>query len=718
MKRFLQLLSLIALCTVSARAAALSGTASITFTGTGPYQYFITLTNTGTGPIGTFWFAWVPGQNYLATSPTSVQDPTGWTHSITPPGGGFAIEWVATTPLASGQTINFSFTSTDTPLQIAGNSLFFSHPKVTTTVLYAGQPLTGTAFQLIVQPIDFPTPPSLAITTTNLPDGTNNENYSQTLVATGGTAPYTWTVTSGLLPKGLKLSSAGVLSGKPAAGGDFNFTVKATDSASTTGTQPLSLTILTPDLIAPKLTLTSPKTGTKEGTNSATVSGTATDNIAISNVLFSVNGGDWTPATLVGTAWTAQAAGLLPGTNTFAVFAVDTSGNVSATNTIKLDYIVSAPLVVTITPAGSGTLKPDLNGELLAISNRFSMKAKADKGFGFQFWSLATDAGTNMTNNASLSFTMVTNLVITANFVDNQAPTLKIISPKANAKETNGTVTVSGTATDNLGVTAVGVQINTNDWVMADGTNNWSTTLPVSRGPNTIRAYAMDAAGNISKTNTVKFTGNLPPDWAPDSLADSTVLVTPDAGAPLSASFSVTNFSQTDTTTTNDSGTGSYAYNKSATNIADLLLTFDAPPGISNSVAEDILLTFTSLNAGRFTNSESSGAFSIEPATTFLPPSFSGHTITAVDASHNSTNVVKFTSKTGVTVTSDSVRTGTYTVTSASPVAAMIVIAFTGSPNVTFLQVTFSSKSAGNFDVNSFDCINPPDSDFGTFTFK
>ena len=61
--------------------------------------------------------------------------------------------------------------------------------------------------------------------------------------------------------------------------------------------------------------------------------------------------------------------------------------------------------------------------------------------------------------------------------------------------------------------------------------------------------------------------------------------------------------------------------------------------------------------------------------------------------SHNNTNVVKFTSKTGV-MKRPRTRSvmGTYTVTSASPVAAMIVFAFTSSPNVTFLQVTFSSR--------------------------
>ena len=715
MKRFLQLLSLIALLSaaVSARAAALSGAASITVTGNGPYQYSIDFTNTGTGPIGTFWFAWVPGQNYLATSPTSVQTPAGWNDTITS-GGGFAIEWVANTPLAAGQTLNFGFTSTDTPQQVFGNSMFFSHPPVTTSVLYAGQPLTGTAFQFVVQPVGF-VAPTLTITTTNLPDGTNNENYSQTLAATGGQPPYMWTVTSGSLPKGLKLSSAGLLSGKPTAGGQFDFTVKATDSASITGTQALSLTILTPDTTAPKLSISAPKSGTSEGTNTVTVSGMASDNIAVSNVLFSVNGSDWSPATVNGNNWTAQASGLLPGTNTFSAIAVDTSGNVSTTNTIKLNYIVSATLVVNI--VGSGSIKTDLNGELLAISNRFTMKATPAKGFGFQFWSVAANGITNMFNTASLTFTMTTNLVITVTFVDDQAPVLKITSPKSNAKETNSTVTVTGTASDNVGVTTVGVQVNSSGWVMAEGSNNWSATLPVSSGANTVEAYAMDAAGNISKTNTVKFTGVLPPDWAPDSLVDSTVLVTPDAGEPISASFDATTFSQADTTTTNDSGTGTYTYNKSATNFADLFLTFTAPPGLSNNAAGDIQLTFTNANTGRFTNGPNTGSFLVETQSALLPSSFSGHTITAVSVDME-TNVVKFTSKTGVTVTSNSVRNGTYTVTPASPVAAMIVITFTGSSNVTFLQVTFNAKSSGNFDVNSFDGVNPPESDFGTFTFK
>jgi uncharacterized protein (TIGR03437 family) len=59
--------------------------------------------------------------------------------------------------------------------------------------------------------------------------------YSQKLSATGGTPPYTWTVLSGSLPPGLILSStAGTVTGTPAAAGTFTFTIQVSDSAGTT----------------------------------------------------------------------------------------------------------------------------------------------------------------------------------------------------------------------------------------------------------------------------------------------------------------------------------------------------------------------------------------------------------------------------------------------------------------------------------------------------
>jgi hypothetical protein len=88
--------------------------------------------------------------------------------------------------------------------------------------------------------------PPTVITAPSLPAGMVNVAYSQTLVATGGTAPYTWTLASGTLPTGITLSTAGVLSGTPSNSGTYNFAFTVADSSTpvqtaTTGTVTLTI---------------------------------------------------------------------------------------------------------------------------------------------------------------------------------------------------------------------------------------------------------------------------------------------------------------------------------------------------------------------------------------------------------------------------------------------------------------------------------------------
>jgi hypothetical protein len=65
----------------------------------------------------------------------------------------------------------------------------------------------------------------------SLPDATLNQAYSATLPASGGVAPYAWTVLSGSPPPGLAVASAtGAVSGTPATVGTFNFSY-TTDSS-------------------------------------------------------------------------------------------------------------------------------------------------------------------------------------------------------------------------------------------------------------------------------------------------------------------------------------------------------------------------------------------------------------------------------------------------------------------------------------------------------
>jgi hypothetical protein len=86
----------------------------------------------------------------------------------------------------------------------------------------------------------------LTVQTFSLPQGTVGVAYaSTTLQATGGVSPYTWSTTSGSLPSGLALASAGVISGTPTVAGTSNFTVQVQDSTNATASSPESITVVT-----------------------------------------------------------------------------------------------------------------------------------------------------------------------------------------------------------------------------------------------------------------------------------------------------------------------------------------------------------------------------------------------------------------------------------------------------------------------------------------
>jgi len=85
--------------------------------------------------------------------------------------------------------------------------------------------------------------PTLTLSASTLPGIVLNSGYTTALSVRGGEAPYTFTLTSGSLPAGVSLSSAGVLSGTPTASGTFTFGVHIVDSSSPAGSLDVSLTL-------------------------------------------------------------------------------------------------------------------------------------------------------------------------------------------------------------------------------------------------------------------------------------------------------------------------------------------------------------------------------------------------------------------------------------------------------------------------------------------
>src|SRR5262245_26574938 len=101
------------------------------------------------------------------------------------------------------------------------------------------------------------------ITTTSLPNGTIGVEYVQTLAATGGIRPYTWSVIQGALPTGLSLSASfGEIGGTPTTSGTFAFRVRVTTILGQTDDAALSITINYPPPVVSTASLPAGTVGT------------------------------------------------------------------------------------------------------------------------------------------------------------------------------------------------------------------------------------------------------------------------------------------------------------------------------------------------------------------------------------------------------------------------------------------------------------------------
>jgi hypothetical protein len=275
------------------------------------------------------------------------------------------------------------------------------------------------------------------------------------------------------------------------------------------------------DMNWPTLSITNVTAGMSVSNAAFTVKGIAGDNVAVSNVYYSLNNTGWSNGVTDNnwTNWTTAVLMLTPGTNTIAAYAVDTSGNVSTTNTVSFDYVPNA--ILTVSTNGVGSLSTNYSGASLQVGNSYAITATAGTGFVFTNWTGGTGLPLMiLTNVPTVQFVMAFNLVLQANFVDTTKPAISITNVTeemsvnkgitnitAGMSVSNVAFTVKGTASDNWQVINVFYSLNSGGWsnaVTADTWTNWSATVNLTPGTNTISAYAVDPDGDDSLTNTVK----------------------------------------------------------------------------------------------------------------------------------------------------------------------------------------------------------------------
>jgi hypothetical protein len=95
---------------------------------------------------------------------------------------------------------------------------------------------------------------ALAISTSSLPGATDGVAYSQSLAASGGVPPYTWSIISGALPSWATMNSVGVISGTPLGTVTGSFKAQVRDSAGTQVSAALSIASSgNPDITVPSV---------------------------------------------------------------------------------------------------------------------------------------------------------------------------------------------------------------------------------------------------------------------------------------------------------------------------------------------------------------------------------------------------------------------------------------------------------------------------------
>lgn len=121
---------------------------------------------------------------------------------------------------------------------------------------------------------------------------------------------------------------------------------------------------------------------------------------------------------------------------------------------------------------------------------------------------------------------------------DKAAPSVTITAPAANAK-VKGLVTVSGTASDAVGVTKVEVMVDLEPWQLASGTTSWSSTVDTTSlqedAQHVFAVRATDAAGNVRTTSIAVTVDNVA-----DTTAPTVAITAPTQSSTVSGSVTAT----------------------------------------------------------------------------------------------------------------------------------------------------------------------------------
>ena len=306
-------------------AGLLSGTP----TTPGSFPFTVTATEASGGCTGSQSYTVVISCPTITVAPAPPSGTTGtaYSHTFTPSGGTAPYTFsISSGTLPPGLTMSSAGVISGTPTTAGTSSFTVSVTDANSCPGSAGFTITISCPVITVGG----TPPA----------GTVGTPYSAALSASGGTAPYTFALSSGSLPPGLTLSSTGTISGTPTTPGSFPFSVNATDANGCVGSGSFTIVISCPATTISPASLPGGSVGTPYN-QTLTASG------APGPYTFSISTGSLPPGLTLSPTGTIAGTPTTTGSFSFTVMATTSAGcSGSQSYTINVS-LISADLSIT-----------------------------------------------------------------------------------------------------------------------------------------------------------------------------------------------------------------------------------------------------------------------------------------------------------------------------------------------------------------------------------